>query len=56
MSKHLSGKHYQENKEKDYKKAREKYQSLCKQEKQKKQQYGREQYKKLLEDQKANVC
>ena len=40
MSKNLSGKYYQENKERLQKKAREKYQNLSKEVKEKKQQYG----------------
>ena len=39
MSKSLSAKYYQENKERLQKKARETFQNLCKDEK--KQQYGR---------------
>ena len=41
MSKTLSAKYYQENKEKLPKKARERYQNVTKEEKEKKQQYGR---------------
>ena len=39
MSKHLSAKPYQENKERLQKKARERYQNPSKEEKEKKQQY-----------------
>ena len=48
MSKTLSAKYYQENKEGLQKKARERYQNLSKEEKEKKQQYGRDRYKKSL--------
>ena len=41
MSKNFSAKYYQ---------ARERYQNLSKEEKEKKQQYGHERYKNLLED------
>ena len=51
ISKNLSAKCYQENKERPQKKARERYQNLSKEEK-KKQQYGRERYKNLSEDEK----
>ena len=40
MSKNLSAKYYQENKERLQKKARERYQNLSKEEKEKKLQYG----------------
>ena len=46
MSKNLAAKYYPENK-KDYKKTRERYQNLFKEEKEKKWQYGREYYKNL---------
>ena len=49
MSKNLSAKHYQENKERLQKKAREKYQNLSEEEKEKKLQYGRKGYKNLSE-------
>ena len=52
MSKNLSAKYYQENKERLQKKARERCQNLSKEEKEKKQQYGRERYKNLSEDEK----
>ena len=52
MSKNLSAKHYQENKERLQKKAHERYQSPSKEEKGKKQQYGCERYKNLSEDEK----
>ena len=42
MSKNLSAKYYQENKERLEKKARERYQNLSKEEKEKKQEYCRE--------------
>ena len=47
MSKNLSGKYYQENKERLQKKAHERYQNLSKEEKEKKQQYDLERYKNL---------
>ena len=55
MSKTLSAKYYQENKEKLQKKARERYQNLSKEEKEKKPQYGRECYKNLSEDEKQKL-
>ena len=54
MSKTLSAKYYQENKEKLQKKARERYQNLSKEEKEKKPQYG-ECYKNLSEDEKQKL-
>ena len=48
MSKNLSTKYYQENRERLKKKACERYQNLSKEEKEKKQQYGRQCYKKSL--------
>ena len=51
MSKNLSAKYYQENKERLQKKAHERYQNLSKEEKEKRQQqYGCERYKNLSED------
>ena len=50
MFKNLSAKYYQENKGRLKKKAREKYQSLSKEEKEKKRQYGRERYENLSEE------
>ena len=55
MSKTLSAKYYQENKERLQKKAFERYQNLSKEEKEKKQQYGCECYKNLAEDEKQNL-
>ena len=55
MSKNLSAKYYQENKERLQKKARERYQNLSKEEKEKKQQYGCERYKNLSEDEKQKL-
>ena len=49
MSKNLSAKHYQENKERLRIKARERYQNLSEQEEEKKLQYGRKGYKNLSE-------
>ena len=54
MSKNLSGKCYQESKERLQKEAREKYQNLSKEE-EKKQQYSRERSKNLLEDEKQKL-
>ena len=56
MSKNLSAKYYQENKERLQKKARERYQVLSKEEKEKKRQYGRERYKNLSEVGKQKLC
>ena len=55
ISKNLSAKCYQENKERLQKKARERYQNLSKEEKEKKQQYGRERYKNFSEDEKNKL-
>ena len=55
MSKNLSAKNYQENKEKLQKKAHERYQNLSKEEKEKKRQYGHEQYKNLPEKEKQKL-
>ena len=52
MSKILSAKYYQENKEKLEIKAHEGYQNLSKEEKEEKQQYGRECHKNLSQDEK----
>ena len=52
MSKNLSAKYYQENKERLQEKARERYQNLSKEEKDKNQHYGCERYKNLSEDEK----
>ena len=52
ISKNLSAKYHQENKERLQKKPCEKYQSFSKEEKEKKQQYGRESCKNLSEDEK----
>ena len=56
MSKTLSAKYYQENKESLQKKASERYQNLSKEEKEKKQQYGRQRYKSLSEDDKQKLA
>ena len=57
MTKILSAKYYQENKERLQKnKARERYQNLSKKEKEKKQQYGWECYKNLSEDKKNKLA
>ena len=50
MSKNLSAKYYQENKERLQEKARERYQNPSKEEKDKKQQNCCERYKNLSED------
>ena len=47
MSKTLSAKYYQENKERLQRQARGRYQNLSKEQKEKKQQYNRERYKNL---------
>ena len=47
MSKNLSAKFYQENKERPQKNVREKYQNLSKEEKENKRQYCRGRYKNL---------
>ena len=52
MSKNLSAKYYQENKERLQKKLLKDYQNLSKEEKDKKHQYGRKRYKNLLKDKK----
>ena len=54
MSKSVSAKYYQENKERLQEKARDRYQNLSKEEKEKKCQYGCESYKNLSEDKKIN--
>ena len=56
--KNLSAEYYPENKAgvlKTTKKARERYQSFSKEEKEKKQQYGYERYKSLPEDEKQRI-
>ena len=50
MSKDSTVRYYQKNKERLQKKSPEKYQTLSKEEKERKHQYGREQYKNLFED------
>ena len=52
MPKTLSAKYHQENEERLQKKARERYKTLSKEEKGKKQRYGCERYKNLSEDEK----
>ena len=47
MSKNLSAKYYQDNKERLQRKARERYQNLSKEKEGKKRQYGNECYKTL---------
>ena len=53
MSKTLSAKYYQENKERLQKKACKRYQNLFKEQKEKKRRCGCECYKNLSEDKKA---
>ena len=55
MSRNLSAKYYQENKERLQRKARERYQNLFKEEKEKKQQNDRERYKNISEDEKQKL-
>ena len=55
ISKTLSAKYYQENKERLQKRACERYQSFSKKEKEKKQQYGCECYKISSEDEKQKL-
>ena len=55
MSKNLSGKYYQENKERLQIKTRARYQNLSKEEKEESQQYGCECYKNLPENKKNLV-
>ena len=50
MSTYLSAKYYQENKTRLQKKAHERYETLFKEEKEKKQQCGRERCKNFSED------
>ena len=56
ISKTLSAKYYQENKERLQRKACERYQSLSKKEKEKKQQYGHERCKNLSEDENQKLA
>ena len=55
MSKNLSAKYYQENKERLQKKAHKRYQNLSKEEKEKKRQCGRERYKNLSGNEKNKL-
>ena len=55
MSKHLSVIYYHENKEGLQKKARERYQNLSKEYKEKKRHNSREHYKNLSEEEKQNL-
>ena len=55
MSKNLPTKHYQNGKKKTTKKARGRYQSLSKEEKEKKWQYGHERYNNPPEDEKQKL-
>ena len=56
ISKTLSAKYYQENKERLQRKGCERYQSLSKEEKEKKQQYGHERCKNLSEDENQKLA
>ena len=56
MSKNLSAKFYQENKERPQKKTCTRYQNLSKEEKEKKQQYGHKCCKKFLRRWKTKAC
>ena len=55
MSKKLSAKYSEENKERLQNKACERYQKISKEEKEKKSQYGHEHYKNLLESEKNTL-
>ena len=55
MSKTLSAKYYQEDKERRQKRACERYQNFSKKEKEKKLQYGRVRYKISSEDEKKSL-
>ena len=55
MSKNLSVRYYQENKERLQKRDRKRYQNLSKEEQEKKQRYGRERYKNLSKYEKQNL-
>ena len=55
MFKNLSGKHYQQNKERLQKEAHERYQNLSKKGKGKKRLYGQKLYKTFSEDDKNNL-
>ena len=55
MSKDSSAKYYQDKKERQEKKAHERYKSLSKEEKEKKQVYDNKQYKNLPKDKKHRL-
>ena len=55
MSKNLSTKYYQENKERLQKKAHERSQNIFEEKNEKKRQYGREHYNNLPEDEKNKL-
>ena len=55
MSKDLLAKYYQNKKKRRQKKARKRYQSLCKEGKEKTPHYGRERSKNLPEDEKLEL-
>ena len=56
MSENLLAKYYQENEERLHKKARDRYQNLSKEEKEKKQQYVCEFHKNLSDDKKQKLA
>ena len=55
MPKDLSARYYQGSETRLQKRARERYQNLSKEDKEKKQQYGRESYKKFSADGKSKL-
>ena len=55
MSKHISDKYYQHNKERLQKKACKRYQDISKEKKVEKQQYGHKRYKNLSKDEKEKL-
>ena len=55
MPKNSSAKYYQNNKERQQEKALERYQSLSKEEQEKKPQYGHERHKSLQGDEKQKL-
>ena len=55
MSKALSAKYHQENKERLPKRAPERYKTFSKEKKENKQSYGREHYKNLSRDEKQKL-
>ena len=55
MSKNVSAKYYQVNKERLQKRARENYQNVSKEEIEKNRKYGRKRFENLSEDEKQNL-